>query len=97
VVGVSSILFYLFFSRRVLGFPWTYLWRPVKSPFIASVAMGGVVFFLVHMTGLFDAWSAWSKFFGILFFGSTTYISVLLMMEKKLIMEFLVLAKQSVR
>ena len=96
-LGVTSILFYLYFTDRVLYLPFTYLWKPVKSPLIATLSMVIVVRLATNLTGEFQGLEGWFKMFGIIAVGGIIYIFALWLLEKEMVLQFWRLAKEGVK
>lgn len=96
-LGISSILFYLYFTKRVLDFPLTYLWDPLKTPLIASLIMAVLIYLAINLIGVFKGFEGWLKMFGIIAFGGMTYILAIRLIEKDLVRQFLRLAREGIK
>ncbi len=95
-LGMSSFIFYLYFTNKVLNFPFTYLWGSIRTPLIGSLIMAIVVYPAVNLTGTFIGLEGWVKMIGIIVFGGITYVVAVWFIEKKFVLKVISLARECV-
>lgn len=96
-IAIVSMGLHIFIANRVLNLPYAYLINCIKQPFIGSLILAIVVYPAVNLTGTFVGLGGWLKISGIISFGGIIYILALWLLEKETILQFLKIAKESVK
>jgi len=89
-VSIISILLHLYACNKVFAMPWNYLWKPVKTPLIASIFMGFGVYMFSH---LIDPYNLLGLIIAVIT-GVIFYVSGLYIFDKALFNWGLNLTKQ---
>lgn len=97
ILGMSSFLFYLYFTKKVLNLPFKYLWEATKFPLMASLIMVAFIYLTIKLIGEFVDWGGWFNISGTIIIGATIYVLTLWLLKKEIVLQFLKLARECIK
>ena len=96
-VSVASLLLHFYVANKILQLPFTYLKSCVKSPLIASVVMGVLLYGMVNLFDPFEGWQCGLKLVVVIASGGISYLGALWLVDKDLLMQFFRLLKEAIK
>ena len=84
-------------ANKLLRLPFTYLRRYVKSPLIASVVIGFILYGIVGLFNPFVGWQGGLKLIIVIASGGMSYLGALWFVDKDLVTQFFGLLKEAIK
>jgi len=96
-VSVASLLLHFYVANKLLRVPFTYLKSCVKSPLIASLVMGVLLYGMVNLFNPFEGWQGGLKLIVVIASAGMSYLGALWLVDKDLLMQFFRLLKEAIK
>ncbi len=96
-VAAVSLLLHFYVANKLLQLPFTYLRSCVKSPLIASLTMAVLLYGIVNLTAPFEGWGGLLKLIAVIIGGGISYLVVLRLVDKDLLMQFFRLLREAIK
>ena len=96
-VSVASLLLHFYVANKLLQLPFTYLKSCVKSPLIASLVMGVLLYGMVNLFDPFEGWQGGLKLIVVIASGGMSYLGALWLVDKDLLTQFFRLVKEVIK
>ena len=96
-VDAVSLLLHFFVANKLLQVPFTYLGSCIKSPLLASLVMGTLLYGIVNLIGPFQSWEGLLKLIAVIIAGGISYLIVLRLVDNDLLMQFFNLLREVIK
>jgi PST family polysaccharide transporter len=96
-VAAASLLLHFYIANKLLRLPFTYLRSCVKSPLMASLVMGVILYGMVNLFNPFEGWQGGLKLIIVIASGGMSYLGALWLVDKDLVTQFFRLFKEAIK
>ena len=95
-VNIVGVLLHFFVVNRLFQLPFTYLKSCVKSPLIASLVMGVLLYGMVNLFNPFEGWQGWLKLALVLLLAVGSYLVTMWLLDRKFTQQTIRLIKEGI-
>ena len=96
-VSIASLLLHFYVANKLFQLPFTYLRSCVKSPLIACLIMGVLLYGMVNLVSPFEGWQGWLKLIIVIVSAGMSYLGALWLVDKDLLKQFFRLLREAIK
>jgi len=96
-VAIVGMGLHIFVANRILGLRFTYLGGCIKEPLLSSLIIVIVLYLIGNFIGDIGGIEGLIKIFGMIFIGTTAYLTSLWLVRRELVLQFWRLTKEGIK